>query len=109
MVQLRGAHRRCKGRRLRCELPLQPLHQGDIVMPKHASPNSSAISCEMALSFRLHMFASGELKSIEFLDDRDFAVAKHSAMKTVSTCAAEHVEVHDEFVGLVFQYPQMIS
>ena len=61
------------------------------------------------MRFRLHLFASGDLDSVEFLDVLEFDEAKDSAISAVSTCAAEQAEVHDEAAGLIFRYPQPIS
>jgi hypothetical protein len=63
----------------------------------------------LAMSYRLHLFASGDLTCVEFLDVRDFGEAKDRAAAAVITCRAEQVELHDESAGLVFTFPDHIN
>jgi hypothetical protein len=74
---------------------------------RHSGPEPD--NEQLAMAFSVLLFEHGMIKSLEFFDAEEFCGAKERAISSIEDQTADEAEVHDDRVGLVFRYTQLLS
>lgn len=68
----------------------------------HANKGQPSPSDAPSKFYRLELFEGGELTQIQFFDSDELDEAKESAISAITSGAADHAEVRDDSLRLIF-------